>query len=297
MGKPKAFKKCLSFFLAFLMLLSSVTVGFTAFAAPSDWNITADRINDLLVSNSDITKFNDVAGYASYLNDIATGWYNDGNQLTRDNNSADKGHPASRYTYTNHSDSAADGRRGAWFVDTTENGNIYKVVRGYWGVLRKYCDAVGARERDNAGNAAKYFVNGFLGKGTGKAFSFMGNDYPGAGDSSSETQFVADYVFGSPPTNRNGRDKGYTTLLTLCDADAFWNSYGDDLVNLSDTGILRTVASWYMHTCGFRWGKNDGAPDVVGNINYPIIDRTYTAVCVNAPELKAFNEFFSSDYD
>ena len=52
-----------------------------------------------------------------------------------------------------------------------------------------------------------------------------------------------------------------------------------------------------MHTCGFRWGKNDGAPDVVGNINYPIIDRTYTAVCVNAPELKAFNEFFSSDYD
>ena len=45
------------------------------------------------------------------------------------------------------------------------------------------------------------------------------------------------------------------------------------------------------------WVRNDGAPDVVGNINYPIIDRTYTAVCVNAPELKAFNEFFSSDYD
>ena len=37
MGKPKRFKKCLSFFLAFLMLLSSITVGFTAFAAPADW--------------------------------------------------------------------------------------------------------------------------------------------------------------------------------------------------------------------------------------------------------------------
>ena len=46
MRKPRWFKKSLSFFLAFLMLLSSVTVGFTAFADPATWEFQTTYIYD-----------------------------------------------------------------------------------------------------------------------------------------------------------------------------------------------------------------------------------------------------------
>ncbi|MDE6111406.1 MAG: hypothetical protein K2F65_05760, partial [Eubacterium sp.] len=55
MRKPKWFKKSLSVFLAFLMLLSSITVGFTAFAAREDWTQFEDSYSMSMGDQGKIT--------------------------------------------------------------------------------------------------------------------------------------------------------------------------------------------------------------------------------------------------
>ena len=172
MGKPKRFKKCLSFFLAFLMLLSSITVGFTAFAAPADW--------------ADAVKAQDNSGTAigDYLYDIAMAYYNDGVKPT----SSSKGHPASRATYQNLNTNGVgpENKRGSYVEDVYEDGRTYKAVVAAWHLVLE-CTG----RNDHVSNQAKWFINGRLGPSKGDKTNLMGNDYPGG-----ESEYATDGMMG-----------------------------------------------------------------------------------------------------
>ncbi len=270
MGKPKRFKKCLSFFLAFLMLLSSITVGFTAFAAPADW--------------ADAVKAQDNSGTAigDYLYDIAMAYYNDGVKPT----SSSKGHPASRATYQNLNTNGVgpENKRGSYVEDVYEDGRTYKAVVAAWHLVLE-CTG----RNDHVSNQAKWFINGRLGPSRGDKTNLMGNDYPGG-----ESEYATDGMMGVLYESGTQQNSHYTTIVKLNEGYYLWNEYGNDLNKL--TALRKTMASNHWKSRGFVWGGTSGAAEEM-NTGYNYIDAYYSAIAVNADELKAFNKFFSSSDD
>lgn len=144
MRKPKRFKKLLSFFLAFLMLLSSITVGFTAFAAPADWEVQ--------IKNQSYDGMN----IGIYLYDIAMAFYNDRVKPT----ASSTGHPASRATYRNLATNGVGpvNKDGAYVEDIYADGRTYKAVEAAWHLVLE-CTG----RNDTVSNQAKWFINSYLG--------------------------------------------------------------------------------------------------------------------------------------
>lgn len=272
MRKPKRFKKLLSFFLAFLMLLSSITVGFTAFAAPADWEVQIKN------------QSNDGMNIGTYLYDIAMAFYNDGVKPT----ASSTGHPASRATYRNLATNGVGpvNKDGAYVEDIYADGRTYKAVEAAWHLVLE-CTG----RNDTVSNQAKWFINSYLGtinKSGAPNKNLMGADYPG-----DESQYAVDYMFGlgNKSLARNTR---YNTYVKLNEAYYLWNQYGDNLNNL--TSLRKTIASNMWKSRGIVWGESAGTAEEMKQ-NYNYIDQYYSAIAVNADELIAFNKFFSSSDD
>ena len=269
MRKPKRFKKLLSFFLAFLMLMSSLTVGFTAFAAPSNWEAQVKALT------------NDAGNIGNYVYDVAIAWYNDGAKPS----SSSTGHPASRATYKNL-DTSGNGpvnKRGSWVVDNYADGRTYKAIVSMWHVVLEMTG-----RNDHLSNQAKWFFNGNLGPDKGEKKNLMGSDYPGT-----ESEYAADGMIGALHDGV-GQNKHHFVLIQLNDQYYLWNEYGNDLNNL--TALRKTISSNHWKSRGFVWGGTNGAAEEMAQ-GYNYIDQYYEAIAVNADELKAFNNFFSSSAD
>ncbi|MDE6722899.1 MAG: hypothetical protein K2J55_01755, partial [Eubacterium sp.] len=276
MRKPKWFKKSLSFFLAFLMLLSSITVGFTAFAGTDKtWgleSVTADGTN-----------------IGQYLVQVAQAFYDDamkGGGISAEYGTADW----RNYSNLDVNGSPGGKARGVLIKDVTPEGNTYKAVRNGWEALMRNTNV-----QDNDINVQN--TNWFKGK-INPAMKASG-DYPSdnSWDYCMESFFGYNYLTGRTSSKTNwangpSNSKSYNVVLTLSPEYYLWNAYGDDLANLPASGVLPTIKCWW-------WINSNGSYVQAGHrankgaIKY---DRDLAAVYVRAKELKDFNTFLGEDF-
>ena len=276
MGKPKRFKKCLSFFLAFLMLLSSITVGFTAFAQPSDWEAAVKA------------QSNNGTNIGNWLYDIALAIYNDGNK------NYTKGHPLSTDTYQNLRNNVyplltnlGSNTRGSYVEDIYEDGRLYKAIQGVWHITLE----TGNRDR-NAAQVARRDTMGYLGtySTSSSAGNLMGSDFPGEDITGNAIRGM----IGAWHNDSTSRNSHHYTIVKLNESYALWNQFGNDLNSTS--ALITTVASFKYKTRGFVLGGANGAAEQMSE-GYNWIDKIAEAIVVNADELKAFNNLVSSSTD
>ncbi|MDE6505644.1 MAG: hypothetical protein K2K71_00075, partial [Eubacterium sp.] len=252
-----------------MMLLSSITVGFTAFAVPADWEVQVKNQN------------NDGMNIGGYLYDIAVAFYNDGVKPAANST----GHPASRATYQNLATNGVGpvNKDGAYVEDIYADGRTYKAVEAAWHLVLE-CTG----RNDSVSNQAKWFINSYLGtinKSGAPNKNLMGADYPG-----DEAQYAIDGMFGLL-NKSSARDTRYNTYVKLNEAYYLWNEYGDNLNQL--TALRKTIASNMWKSRGYVYKESVGTAEEMKQ-NYNYIDQYYSAIAVNADELIAFNKFFSS---
>ncbi|MDE6385884.1 MAG: hypothetical protein K2L36_07065, partial [Eubacterium sp.] len=247
----------------------SITVGFTAFAVHSDWEVQVKNQN------------NDGMNIGGYLYDIAVAFYNDGVKPAANST----GHPASRATYQNLATNGVGpvNKDGAYVEDIYADGRTYKAVEAAWHLVLE-CTG----RNDSVSNQAKWFINSYLGtinKSGAPNKNLMGADYPG-----DEAQYAIDGMFGLL-NKSSARDTRYNTYVKLNEAYYLWNEYGDNLNQL--TALRKTIASNMWKSRGYVYKESVGTAEEMKQ-NYNYIDQYYSAIAVNADELIAFNKFFSS---
>ena len=337
MKKPKRLKKCLSFFLAFLMFFTSITVGIEAFAAQlgtshknwtngylaTEWaNASLDGLDNLSTDNAkdrmrqawmEIANriANDAGednqpirndGYALYdknayqwkANNTLLGMMTNGTT----NNATSSSKPSSGYF------------RGVTINDNTDNGDVYAVVKNVYLTQLIYSNYnnTGGSDRRNVWQSCSRWLGGILGQdtdGEGKGLNWMGSSLP---INKGELTRIAHYIMGTPlkDTGSSISELSYhisstnypvNTVVALGDAYALWNSYGNDLTNLPTKLTTKKIWSYTCTISGSAGSNKRGRVSNIAEGDDTTVDRVFEQIVVNADELKAFNEFFSSGYD
>ncbi|MDE6123712.1 MAG: hypothetical protein K2G22_00585, partial [Eubacterium sp.] len=280
MGKPKRFKKLLSFFLAFLMLLSSLTVGFTAFAANEhpDNEFFKDAVTDIKHPSNDVT-----SDTANYLDAIAKGFAygaprNSANYQAA-NNDAAKALGAKI-------NSSGGWSRGTWLVDDA-NGTMYAATEALWGIVFNACLTLNQKTSGTDPGLSNILnqVNTYLkAKMGGYWFNSIQEAAPyymaammgvGNGSASSTSNW--------PSSNGNSTN----VFVQLNEEYYLWNSYGNDLDKL--TAVVPTIYSYW-------WKINiSGVFSKTSYIDDYIFQNPIDFILVNADELKDFKKVFIAD--
>ncbi|MDE5604783.1 MAG: hypothetical protein K2I73_04275 [Eubacterium sp.] len=276
MRKPKFFKKSLSFFLAFLMLLSSITVGFTAFAGTDKtWDL-----DSFVVDGTDIGK---------YLVEVARSFYDDamaGGGINAEYGTADW----RNYANLDVNGSPGGKARGTLIKDVTPEGNTYKAIKNAWEAIMRNTDVQNSdipnKMRDYLKNALRDKMNPAGDYAASNAWEYCMESFFGYAHCTGKTSTSEHWVNGKSNT------KSYNVVLTLSPEYYLWNAYGDDLANLPDNGVLPTHKCWW-------WINSNGSIVAAGkraNKGATKYDRDLFATYVRAKELKDFNTFIGEDF-
>ncbi|MDE7124091.1 MAG: hypothetical protein K2N83_01205, partial [Eubacterium sp.] len=269
MGKPKRFKKLLSFFLALLMLMSSLTVGFSAIVAfaKDDW-VKADgsKLSQLVSSEGQ--------PIGQSLLNIAQALYDDPSGAGEESN------------YVNLSGvSDFSGWRGVYIKDN-DSGNAWKAASNAWNLIMNQVNAAD-RTKDVDTNVSNYMKSYLK--------DYMGSDY------NSHWEYALDHMLGYSVYNgyhssttlfggiTNGYERSFNTVVQLTPGYYLWNAFDGDISKLPDDGVLPTqYISWWKTYARFGAGGYKAANGRKGF-------RARQATYVRVRELKAFHDLIGED--
>ena len=278
MRKPS---KLLSLFLAFVMVLTSLSAGLTAFAAQEDWKSSATYNG----ANGDpITENIHELAEALYGSDFGTAPL-DGNRIK---NLLSLG---SSSPYYHH---------GTYIVDDAE-GNGYKIVKNAFEINFK------GNRNDVDDGGGKTIANALK--------DYMGEDFNSISQWDAAGPWFWPTVLGAYAGDWNDhvykrtvlwsttyyyKQSSVATVIELNPEYYLWNAYGDVLADLDDSGILPTVKTFYWKNANSGTGngtQNGNSSNLHFQVDVDELDLDSDAILVNAEELKAFGTLFTDIWD
>lgn len=287
MGKPKRFKKLLSFFLAFLMLMSSLTVGFTAFAANEHPSNTyfKDAVTSIHHPSNDDTKDS-----ADHLDAVAKSFANGAAGKASNYKSSQNADAKQLSTKMQNQNLATykpgtNGWSNGMWLEDDDNGTMLSAVSNYWKIVFSDC----LTENQKAGKDGTAGINSIRSQIRDQLANKMGGDYNTMIDDKPPYYTAALLGSGGKElgTNQWPTDSSTVAIVNLKEAYYLWNAYGDNIDNLSD--VLTTKYMYYYRI------KNLGGWSKSYAVEYWAADKGVDFILVNADELKAFKNVFVAD--
>ena len=150
--RNKVGKKLLSLFLAFVMLLSSLSVGLTAFAAPNGWGVSVKYGPP---TSNDAFDYTTVTDVTSYLETIANALYGDYDTTRRYSSIAPVNGQLGATVYNNettHPYSSLYG--GSWrgvVLEDDEYAHLNAAINAAWYIIMVVGQAPGKTKRLDQG--------------------------------------------------------------------------------------------------------------------------------------------------
>ena len=285
-------RRMLSLFLSFLMVLSSLTVGLTAFAKSSDWNKGA-----LDTTYGDISEYIDAIAHALYGNADSTSMFS---------TIAYTNEPYFSQHYYNAKDSAVQDRFGNLNIETglrgnilvdNENGDMLTAVENAWQLLM---NIYGLANRSGVGSTQKNVntkldtaYNDFLIK---QLQNYMGSDFLSTWENVSP--YLIAHWFGTGNEWPDGRRKANNVLIVLDPEYYLFKQCGNSIYGLPND-IIPVVRSYWWNSQ--NTADNEGSflrPNYVYHRVYDYMtNQVYRAIRVNSEELKAFADLFTDVWE
>ncbi|MDE6658591.1 MAG: hypothetical protein K2K01_00560, partial [Eubacterium sp.] len=288
MRKPKFFKKSLSFFLAFLMLMSSLTVGFTAFAANEYPNHKYIKDKQYSYGNSnayDVTED---------LEAVATGFIEGsaGNAASYKNVQSTASTESTALNNKLGGGAGFDKFRGTWITDDA-NGSMYKTVSALWDAIMVQSNVKSVYGSNNnkegqLGPAVRnYFNNGGILETT-ITNAGKWNEYI-----TSKSPYYSFALVGCGYEWPSKKGQSTNVVVDLNPEYYLWNEYGGGDGNLSKLDDLQNVLTtkycyWWEMT-----SKANGTAGTLYCVTSIMVDSPCDFIYVNADELRAFRDLFA----
>ena len=273
MRKPS---KLLSLFLAFVMLLTSLSVGLTALAA--EWNTT------VTVNGTNVTEKVNAIAHALWGKDGDNGNYS---TISSWNNAiyintTDDNHTDPNYDY------AWNGNR---LIDNAD-GDMYTAVKNAWDIVMNVQGIVGQTSGTNNQ------INNTIGTILKNAIqTHMGSSFQsGWGNAANNTILYGWFGLGGgfEATNANGNDKSYNVYIELDPGYYAWNQFKDEEGNVNLDEIPNKIIT--ERTFYWKSANKKNGTRTESSYNYvavAVFDQETDAVFVNIDDIKAFNALFA----